>query len=61
MFALLHEVLVAQEVGTLIDHEAATLHPTGLALAQVGGHVGAVAHALVGATLQVLLLIEDNL
>ena len=55
------EELHAHEVGTFIDHEAATLHPAGLAPAQVGGHVGAVAHALIGATLEVPLLVEDDL
>ena len=55
------EELHAHEVGTLVDHEAATLHPAGLAPAQVGGHVRAVAHALIGATLEVPLLVEDDL
>ena len=43
-----YEVLVSHEVGAVIDHEAATLHPAGVAAAQVGGHVRAVAHALIG-------------
>merc|ERR1719474_761677 len=56
-----HEVLVAHVVGAVVDHEAAALHPAGVAPAQVGGHVGAVAHALIGATLEVPLLVEDDL
>ena len=56
-----HEVLVTHEVGAVIDHEAASLHPAGVAPAQVGGEVGAVAHALIGTTLEVPVLVEDNL
>ena len=55
------EELQAHEVGTLVDHEAAALHPAGLAPAQDGGHVGAVAGALIGATLEVPLLVKDDL
>ena len=55
------EVLVAHVVVAVVHHEAASLHPAGLAPVQVGGHVGAVAHALVGATLEVPLLVEDDL
>ena len=56
-----HEVLVAHVVGAVVHHEAASLHPAGVAPAQVGGHVWAVAHALIGATLEVPLLVEDDL
>ena len=56
-----HEELLAHVVVPLIEHEAAALHPAGLAPAHVGGHVGAVAHALIGATLEVLLLVESDL
>merc|ERR1712168_1796631 len=49
------EVLLAHVVVPLIDHPTATVHPAGLAPAQVGGHVGAVAHALIGATAEVAL------
>ena len=56
-----HEELLTHVVGTLVDHEAAALHPAGLAPAQVGGHVRAVAHALIGTTLEVPLLVEDDL
>ena len=56
-----HEELLAHVVVLLIEHEAAALHPAGLAPAHVGGHVGAVAHALIGATLEVLLLVESDL
>ena len=56
-----HQHLVAHEVGLLIDHEEATLHPAGVAPAQVGGELGAVAAGLIGATLEVAVLIEDDL
>ena len=61
VLAPLHEELVAHEVGTLVHHEAAALHPAGLAAADVGGHVGTVAHALIRAPLEVLLLVEGDL
>lgn len=61
VLAPLHEELVAHEVGTLVHHEATALHPAGLAAVEVGGHVRTVAHALIGATLEVLVLVEDDL
>ncbi|KAF3843542.1 hypothetical protein F7725_002391 [Dissostichus mawsoni] len=48
-------------VGTVVDHEAAALHPAGVTPAQVGGHVRAVALALMGTTLEVPLLVENDL
>ena len=61
IFSPSQEILVSHVVGSLIDHEAAALHPAGLTPVQVVGHVRAVAHALVGATLEVPLLVEDDL
>ena len=61
VLAPLHEVLVSHVVGTVVDHEAAALHPAGVALVQVGGHVGAVAAGLIVATLEVPVLVEDDL
>ena len=55
------EVLVAHEVGAVVDHEAASLHPAGVTPAQVGRHVGTVAAAFVGTTLEVPVLIEHDL
>jgi len=55
------EELVPHEVGTVVDHEAAVLHPAGSTPVQEGGHVGAVAAGLVGATLEVPVLVEDDL
>ena len=55
------QVLLTHVVGTIVDHEAATLHLAGVAAAQVGGHVGAVAAALIGATLEVPVLVKDDL
>ena len=54
-------MLVTHEVGTVVDHEAAALHPAGLTAAEVGGHVRTVAAGLIGATLEVLVLVEDDL
>lgn len=54
------EVLVSHVVGAVVNHEAAPLHPAGVAATQVGGHVRAVAHAFIGAALEVPVLIEDD-
>lgn len=56
-----HEVLVAHEVGSFIDHEAATLHLDGVAAAEVRVKVRAVIAALIAPTLEVLVLVKDNL
>ncbi len=56
-----HEVLVAHEVGSLIDHEAAALHLDGVAAAEVRVKVRAVIAALIASTLEVLVLVKDNL
>lgn len=56
-----HQHLMAHEVGLLVDHEEATLHPAGVAPAQVGSQLGAVAAGFIGATLEVPVLVEDNL
>ena len=61
VLAPLHEALVSHVVGTIVHHEAAALHPAGLAPAEVGGHVRAVIHALIRTTLEVLLLVEGDL
>ena len=45
----------------VVDHEAATFHPAGVAAAQVGSELGAVAAALVRAPLEVPVLVEDDL
>ena len=55
------EVLVAHEVGAVVDHEAASLHPAGVTPAQVGGHVGTVVAALIRTSLEVPVLVEHNL
>lgn len=55
------EVLLPCEVGLVIDHECPVLHPTGAASTQVRGDLRAVADALIGATLEVYLLEEDDL
>lgn len=55
------EILVSHEVRPLIHHEAAALHPAGVAAAQVGSQLRAVAAGLIGATLEVSVLVEDDL
>lgn len=61
VFPLSQEVLLTHEVGTVVDHKAATLHLAGVTPAQVGGHVGAVTAGLIGTTLEVPVLVEDYL
>lgn len=55
------EALVAHEVGAVVHHEAAAVHPAGVAAVQVHLDVGAVGAALIGAALEVPLLEEDDL
>ena len=52
---------MAHEVGSFIDHEAATLHPDGVAAAEVRVKVCAVIAALIAPTLEVFVLVKDNL
>ena len=54
-------MLVSHVVVPLIDHETATLHPAGVAPAKVRRHIGAVARALIGAALEVFVLVENDL
>lgn len=61
VLALLHEILVSHVVGTIVNDEAATLHPAGLAFAQVGGQFRAVAAGLIMTALEVPVLIENDL
>jgi len=56
-----HKELVSHKVRTVINHKATTLHSAGVAAAEVGRHVNAVTAALIGATLEVPVLVEDNL
>lgn len=56
-----HQHLVAHEVGLLVDHEEATLHPAGVAPAQIGCELGAVTAGFIGAALEVPVLVEDDL
>lgn len=55
------EDLVPQEVWAVVHHEATIVHPAGIAAAQVHVDVRAVGAALIGPTLEVLLLVESNL
>lgn len=56
-----HEILVAHKVGSLIDHKAAALYPDGVAATEVQMKVCAVITALIAPTLEVLVLVKDNL
>lgn len=55
------EVLVAQVVGPLVHHEAATLHADGVAAVEVGVKVSTVAHALMVPTLEISVFVEYDL
>lgn len=57
----LQEGLITHEVGVVVRHEAPVVHPAGVAAVQVHVDVGAVAAAIIGATLEVPLLVENNL
>ena len=56
-----HEVLVSHVVGAVVDHEAAALNPAGVAPAQVRGQFRAVTAGLIVTTLEVPVLVEDDL
>lgn len=56
-----HQHLMTHEVGLLIDHEKATLHPAGITPAQIGSELRAVTAGFIGSALEVPILIEDNL
>lgn len=55
------EVLMAKVVGPVVYHEAAALHFNGIAAVEIGVQVGAVAHALMVATLEISVLVEYDL
>lgn len=55
------EDLVPQEVWAVVHHEATIVHPAGIAAVQVHVDVRAVGAALIGPTLEVLLLVESDL
>lgn len=55
------DILVAHVVWPLIHYPGPTLHPDGVAAAQVGVEIRAVAVTLIATALEVLVLEEDNL
>ena len=61
ILAAAQEILVSHEAGPLVDHPAAALHLDGVAAAEVGVQLRAVAAAFVRAPLEVLVLVEDDL
>lgn len=56
-----HQHLMTHEVGLLINHEKATLHPAGVTPAQIRSELWAVAAGFIGSALEVPVLVEDNL
>lgn len=54
-------ILVAHVVGAFIHHPGPALNADGVATAQVGVKVRAVAVAVIPATLEVLVLVKDDL
>lgn len=54
-------VLISRVVGFFIDHEAAALHPDGVAVVEEAHQVRTIVAALKMAPREVLVLIEDNL
>lgn len=61
VFPPLQDVLVTQVVWSLVDHPGPALHTGRVATTQIGVEVGAVAVAFVPATLEVLVLVENDL
>lgn len=61
ILALPHEILVAHIIWPFIDHEAATLHSDGVTAAEVGVKVCAVIAALITTTLEIPVLVKDDL
>lgn len=61
VLASAQEILVAQIVRSLVHHEAAALHPDGVAAVEVGVKVGTVADALMVPTLEISVLVEYDL
>lgn len=59
--ALCQKVLVAHVVVFLVDHPSSTVHLDGVAAAEVGVQVRALAAALIGAALKVSILVENDL
>ncbi len=57
----LKEILISHVVGMIIHHPASTLHSARVTTVHVGGKISRVAHALIRATLEVPVLVEDDL
>lgn len=55
------DILVAHVLGSLIDDPGPTLHPDGVTAAEVGAELRTVTAALVVTTLEVLVLVEEDL
>lgn len=56
-----HEILMTYVIWPFIDHEAATLHSDGIAVAEIGFQFGALTHALITTALEILVLVKNNL
>lgn len=61
ILALRQHVHVPREVGPLVGHPGASFHPDGVAAAQVGVEVGAVAVTLVATAQEILVFVEGDL
>ena len=61
VLASLQEDLITHEVWAVVRHEAPVVHPAGVAAVQVHVDVGAVGAAVIGPTLEVPLLVENDL
>lgn len=56
-----HEILVTYVIWPFIDHEAATLHNDGVALAEICVQICAVTRALITTALEIPVLVKSNL
>lgn len=56
-----HEILVACVICPFIDHETATLHSDGVAVAEIGMQICAVTRELITTALEIPVFIKNNL
>lgn len=55
------DVLRAHVVGPLVKHPCPTLHPDGVAATEMGAEFGAIVAALKATTLEIFVLVKDDL
>lgn len=56
-----HEILVTYVIWPFIDHEAATLHSDGVAVAEIGVQICAVTATLIITALEIPVLVKNDL